>query len=821
MQYCNKSAISCAIAIFALCSCTSGEDNGLDSTGTIDLTLEADKTITQSVVSRTTTPYMPVLSSLTADKLTISLSNKSGSYSQTWPSRNEFPADKEFPADTYTMTATFGNTNAEGFESPQLYGETTFPVVAGKSTSVSLTAKVANSLVMFEPTESFTNYFQSAKIVLNSAAGNSLVVNPGETRPVYVNPGNARIDARVVMPSGADALITIGYFTAKKATLHRIALDVEASTGTATLTVSFDETFNDVEPIVIDLTKDLEDLVTPPQPVITPEGFEGGVPVDLIETHSDGYAFNIATRSGLATATLSIADGDEEPDTYNLLDESDIRTLEQKGLRILNLRKDCEFAKIYLEDFVAALRCKSRDAGSETKTITLAVTDCLGRTTDATLADNNTLKVNLTPVTFSVEAVKDIVVNPTYQVKAVYNGSDIRKWLKFHIVSKTDTDIPATPTKIENGDAENEYIFTFITPLTTPYFNVFGDIGESISQHDEIFVPAFKAETPEEDIWTTTALLKIEPDSAKYLDVIAENIRITGLENYQLQKTDNLTYKITGLTHNTQYTANVSLNGLNLSRCPFTTEEKLQLPNSDMETWSRQDGKTQYWWIEYPGSDNNAEWGTMNLLTTSQGGSSPLGTGNNRNGCAYNAISGTIATTDCNSREKAALIRTVGWGAGNTAAVFSGFGTCKNITAGELYLGSYNSETKSPEYNGIDFKSRPSSIEFWYKYKTVTANDDFAEVEIVLYDEKGSPITTSSSYRKLDRVDNYTKVTVDIKYIESAPKSSKIMVRFKSSGNPEALKANSTYMTPPPARDLGDGQYMGSQLYIDDIQLIY
>ncbi|MDE6609824.1 MAG: DUF4493 domain-containing protein, partial [Muribaculaceae bacterium] len=568
MQYCNKSAISCAIAIFALCSCTSGEGDAITTTGTINLNLEADKTITQSVVSRATVPYMPVLSSLTADKLTISLTNKSGSYSATWPSRNEFPADKDFPADTYTMTATFGNTNAEGFESPQLYGETTFPVVAGKSTSVSLTAKVANSLVMFEPTESFINYFQSVKIVLNSAEGNSLVVNPGETRPVYINPGNARIDARVVMPSGADALITIGYFTAKKATLHRVALDVEASTGTATLTVSFDDTFNDVEPIVIDLTKDLEDLVTPPEPVIIPEGFEGGVPVNLIETHSDGYAFNIAARSGLATATLSIADGDEAPDTYNLLDELDVKTLEQKGLRMLNLKKDCEFAKIYLEDFVAALRCKSRDAGSETKTITLAVTDRLGRTTDATLADNNTLKVNLAPVTFSVEAVKDIVVNPTYQVKAIYNGSNIKKWLKFHIVSNTGTDIPATPTKIENGDTENEYIFTFNTPLTTPYFNVFGDIGENISQQDEIFVPAFKAIAPDYDTWTTSAKLYINPDSAKYRDIIAENIRITGFENNQLQKSDDdpLTYKITGLTHNTQYTANVSLNGLNLSR---------------------------------------------------------------------------------------------------------------------------------------------------------------------------------------------------------------------------------------------------------------
>ncbi|MDE6344370.1 MAG: DUF4493 domain-containing protein, partial [Muribaculaceae bacterium] len=722
MQYCNKSAISCAIAIFALCSCTSGEGDAITTTGTINLNLEADKTITQSVVSRATVPYMPVLSSLTADKLTISLTNKSGSYSATWPSRNEFPADKDFPADTYTMTATFGNTNAEGFESPQLYGETTFPVVAGKSTSVSLTAKVANSLVMFEPTESFINYFQSVKIVLNSAEGNSLVVNPGETRPVYINPGNARIDARVVMPSGADALITIGYFTAKKATLHRVALDVEASTGTATLTVSFDDTFNDVEPIVIDLTKDLEDLVTPPEPVIIPEGFEGGVPVNLIETHSDGYAFNIAARSGLATATLSIADGDEAPDTYNLLDELDVKTLEQKGLRMLNLKKDCEFAKIYLEDFVAALRCKSRDAGSETKTITLAVTDRLGRTTDATLADNNTLKVNLAPVTFSVEAVKDIVVNPTYQVKAIYNGSNIKKWLKFHIVSNTGTDIPATPTKIENGDTENEYIFTFNTPLTTPYFNVFGDIGENISQQDEIFVPAFKAIAPDYDTWTTSAKLYINPDSAKYRDIIAENIRITGFENNQLQKSDDdpLTYKITGLTHNTQYTANVSLNGLNLSRCPFTTEEKLQLPNSGFETaaWSAtKKGDYQYLW-------SISGWSTANETTISTYGSGS-GNGTNTGGCAYKATSGTIpansrsnysnsyggfwgTTTNADGHTEgnaslhtdkshtgtnAALIRTVGYGSSNKAGAgtgnpASGFSTCQNVAAGELFIGT-------------------------------------------------------------------------------------------------------------------------------------
>lgn len=824
--------------MLALCNCSSGDEYGRNATGKITLAVEADKTIAQSVVSRATTPHMPVLNSLTPDKLTVSLTNKSGSYSHTWSSHNEFPEDEEFPADTYTMTASYGNTDAEGFESPQLYGEVSFPVVAGKVTPVRLTATVANSLIMFEPTEKFLDYFQSARFVLNTAAGNSLVVNPGETRPVYINPGNARIDARVVMPSGADALITIGYFTAKKATLHRITLDVEASTGTATLTVNFYDTFSNVESITIDLTKDLESLVPLPIPVVTPEGFEGNSAVDLRETYSGDYAFNIATRAGLAAATLSVADGDGEPEVYNMLDDKDAESLANKGLRTLNLKPDCEFSKIYLKDFVASLRCKSRDANSS-KTITLSVTDRLGRTTDQTLADNNTLKVNLSPVTLSIEAVKDVIVHPTYQVKVQYNGSDIEKWMKFNTISKTGTKNSISDQKPQKVDGkDDEFIYTFRTPYreddekNNVYSNFKVECGltdgdgrfsDNLAETGSIVIPEYKATLDSRDIWARKATITITPKSGydQYKDLIADALVTSGIgaEHLVNRNGNKFIVDVENLEPGTYYDIAFSLNGYNPIHKGFTTERPLQLPNADMETWSRQDGKTQYWWIEYPGSDNNAEWGTMNLLTTSEGGNRKDIF--NRNGCAYSAISGTIKTSDSHTKDNAALIRTVGWGGGNSAAASSGFGTCEHVTAGELYLGVYNSNTKAPEYNGISFKSRPSSIEFWYKYKTVTANDDFAEVEIILYDENGSPITTSSSYRKLDRVDNYTKVAVDIKYIESAPISSKIMVRFKSSGNSEALKANSTYMTPPPARNLSDGQYMGSQLYIDDIQLIY
>ena len=77
MLYCNKAIISCATAILSLCSCASGDGDSLANSGHIGLSLQSDITISQ-ITTRTTKPYMPVLESLTADKLAISLTNKSG-----------------------------------------------------------------------------------------------------------------------------------------------------------------------------------------------------------------------------------------------------------------------------------------------------------------------------------------------------------------------------------------------------------------------------------------------------------------------------------------------------------------------------------------------------------------------------------------------------------------------------------------------------------------------------------------------------------------------------------------------------------------------
>jgi len=246
------------------------------------------------------------------------------------------------------------------------------------------------------------------------------------------------------------------------------------------------------------------------------------------------------------------------------------------------------------------------------------------------------------------------------------------------------------------------------------------------------------------------------------------------------------------------------------------SEASAQLPNGDLETWYRVAGKSKNWWIDYPGADENAVWGTMNKLTTSQGGSSGAP------GAAYCAFSGT-RPVDSAVKGKGAVISTVGWGDANTAwlgQIGSGLrgGKCEHLTVGELYLGTYNAQNEAPDYSGLDFASRPSSMSFYYKY-TVRNAADWGVAEIHVLAADGTEIASGS--RQLSAVNDYTPVSIDLNYAVGAKKAALIKVMFKSSGNSDCQSVSNANLSSPPGGNLSDGRYTGSELYIDEIVLNY
>lgn len=141
----------------------------------------------------------------------------------------------------------------------------------------------------------------------------------------------------------------------------------------------------------------------------------------------------------------------------------------------------------------------------------------------------------------------------------------------------------------------------------------------------------------------------------------------------------------------------------------ITTEEELQVPNAGFEYWSYEQPQSNWKrWFPWNNDESTKGWNTLNPKTTSAEDAFA-------SNFAYVNNSGTIETTDKKSGDKAALIRTVGWGEGTTAPGPFWDGDIKEVDPGYLYLGEY---TETPEVNYIPygFTSRPTALSFYRKY---------------------------------------------------------------------------------------------------------
>lgn len=227
--------------------------------------------------------------------------------------------------------------------------------------------------------------------------------------------------------------------------------------------------------------------------------------------------------------------------------------------------------------------------------------------------------------------------------------------------------------------------------------------------------------------------------------------------------------------------------------------EKIPYPYRCWEIWQP--------WV----TTGSVSWNTLNVLTTSAGGlHDGLSSETSRKWTSYVANSGTIRTEGVSGY--AALVRTVGWGAGNTATVSGGLGTVKYCTPGELYLGTYDTEA----HYGIPFASRPSGFSFMYKYSRKNADAFIAE--IVVLNQEGEEIARADM-PSIQVSDSWVSGSVRLKYAgdKKQEKAARMYIRFVS-GKSASVDDLMVY---PPASNLSNGEYVGSQLYIDNIQLIY
>ena len=187
-------------------------------------------------------------------------------------------------------------------------------------------------------------------------------------------------------------------------------------------------------------------------------------------------------------------------------------------------------------------------------------------------------------------------------------------------------------------------------------------------------------------------------------------------------------------------------------------------------------------------------WATVNELTCE-----------NAKGAArsFNSRSGSRPSSEIpkvSTGEKSVWISTIGYGYGSK--------TYEKVSPGELFLGTYN-------IKGIDFCSHPTGLNFYYKYAPFKGDKSDIYIQ-VLNDET---VLGEGTLQEVETISEYKNFTINIVYnsqnIELIP--NKLIVVFKSGFNKEVEQRGEAglfikYENPA---------FRGSELYIDDISLIY
>ena len=278
---------------------------------------------------------------------------------------------------------------------------------------------------------------------------------------------------------------------------------------------------------------------------------------------------------------------------------------------------------------------------------------------------------------------------------------------------------------IQPGAEENKYKVTFTYP--EPLVDTENGVKFKAQYGAKTIERTFKVEDPEltlslkngdADVWAKHADFQIVA-SAKAKSRVSRTISTSTIE-LQYEESENVWKKwenvifdgangftVNGLTSGTSYKFRaVYCQDVYSNEFTIKTEDELSVPNSGMEDWyyTRPSG-VEYWEVWYACKEGEQSvWNTMNQLTTSEGGSSGGAFNSNRDAYRYNANSGTIRS-EGKDGGYAAQIRAVGWGRGNNAGSLA---NAKYATVGELYIGYYDSETKTAVYDGIEFTSRPN-----------------------------------------------------------------------------------------------------------------
>lgn len=799
--------------------------------GRIDVRVNTDQSLSDDVSRAAGEVTEPDLKDFA-----LTIASADGEVSNSWDSFEKFePVFVE--VGTYTVTASYGEAESEGFDALSYLGSTNVEVRKDETAEAAVTCTINKAKVSVAYTDDFKKYFSSYSAYVSSSKGNKVTYTADETRGAYFVPGDLSLFLELTR-QGISQKITLNpkNFTAEVKHEYRLTMDVDAST--ASLNIIFNDNPASEENVSINIS---DEALNAAPPVFTPYGFKSGTPLEVLEgeTVSDKLEAYLNAPAGLSKCELTTvsealkAQGWPEKVDLMKLTEEQSQKLTELGLSTRGLGANHD--KIALIDFrnvLSHLYCVAD--GNDTHVFTLKATDALTKVSDD-LVLNVTTRNNGFAITLP-ESVPYGVNTMTVSLNLEGDPSQVTFWYMFMNVWQEFT---AEQVDIQPGAEPNKYAVTLTYPMPLNYTDT--NVKFKAEHRNKCFEGEVRVDDPEltlslkngdADVWATKAYLQVTASAKSRASrtISSSTVEIQYKERedwkawpHQSYDAETGLFLLTGLgegateIEGVPYTLRaVYKRGGEVAsfsqELGITTEPKAQVGNAGFEEWHSEILKYSAWlssgereWY-LPWNTNESDvWWAVNSRTTMP---SECAGG----GYYEYKVFPTISWSSSNKSqgEKSIQIATIAVG---YAAIVDGGSTTPH--AGEIWIGTSN-DSGGHASEGHSFASRPNSMTFWYQYESFNDKEKFY-MQVVLKAADGTIVASNEIPNGEEGDPSGNTITLPFTYSPDVHKKvSSIYMVFKSSSGSVDSKKRTMEIS-------GQQQTarIGSVLRIDDIKLNY
>lgn len=233
----SRTIISFMILLAAF-ACTK---NTAEESGQVTFSLSGDYEIadkTKSNVSQFTS--LP-----SSDDFEVSIRNSSSS--DVWSGKiSEWASNTQLKAGNYSVTATYGSLEEEGFDKPFFTGSSEFAVTGGNTSDVHINVSLGNTLVLVRCTDNFKKYYKDYTFTLKRDGADIVTFVKDETKAAFIDGYKFTLEGTLVSETKTQSF-SKEYTSLDEATAYTILFDA-SNVGGAAITVTFNDT---VETVVL------------------------------------------------------------------------------------------------------------------------------------------------------------------------------------------------------------------------------------------------------------------------------------------------------------------------------------------------------------------------------------------------------------------------------------------------------------------------------------------------------------------------------------------------------------------------------------------